>query len=140
MTWVSGVAVRGDTVYLAYSGYNLGHKVGDRQIGIATIPRDRFVARAPMGDAATLRTPPLLPKAAAGLWLNANAAGGSIEVKVLDASGQELLGGCAPVRLDALSTPVTCKQPLTLLADRPFSLEFRLRRAKLYGFSFTASS
>ncbi len=139
MTWVSGVAVRGDTVYLAYAGYDLGHKVGRRQIGIATMPRDRFVARAATGDAATLRTPPLLAKTAAGLWLNANAAGGSIEVKVLDANGQELLGGCEPVRLDGLSTPVTCKQPLTLLADRAFSLQFRLQRAKLYGFSFSAS-
>jgi hypothetical protein len=139
MTWIYGTALRNDTVYFSYAGYDAGHKVGNRQIGIATIPRDRFVARAPMGDTATLRTPLLTTNTAAGLWLNANAAGGSIDVRVLDANGKELLGGCAPVRVDAFSTPVTCKQPLTLLGDAPFSLEFRLRRAKLYGFSFSAS-
>jgi hypothetical protein len=36
--WVYGVMERGGTIYLAYSAYDTGHKVGDRAVAIATMP------------------------------------------------------------------------------------------------------
>ncbi len=37
MAWVSSAVQIGDSLYLAYSGYDLGHKIGTRQVGIAIL-------------------------------------------------------------------------------------------------------
>lgn len=37
MAWVTSVVTVGQKTYLAYSGYDLGHKIGTRQIGMAVL-------------------------------------------------------------------------------------------------------
>src|SRR5687768_10203291 len=48
MAWIDCQLPVGDEVYLYYGGYARGHKVerfAERQIGLARMPRDRYVAR-----------------------------------------------------------------------------------------------
>ncbi len=40
MAWVTSVVTVGDKTYLAYSGYDKGHKVGTRQIGVAVLKKE----------------------------------------------------------------------------------------------------
>jgi hypothetical protein len=40
MAWVYGVIERAGTIYLVYSAYPSGHKVGDRGVALATLPSD----------------------------------------------------------------------------------------------------
>src|SRR5205823_14937306 len=89
MTWMSGALPVGDEVFFYYGGYARGHKVAaatERQIGLARMKRDRYVALTPAKDAGTLRTRPFLVPGER-LTLNAKAAGGSVGVPLLDASG-----------------------------------------------------
>ncbi|MDO8587012.1 MAG: hypothetical protein Q7T82_08220 [Armatimonadota bacterium] len=145
--WVSGVTEANDKVYLSYVAYNQGHKTGDRQCGMATIARDRFVSREARGEKpGTLRTN-LLSYAGRGpmqLWLNADASGGEIRVQVVDEKGVVIPGfsfdDCAPVAADSLHQQVTWKQPTSRLKGKSFRLEFSLRNARLYGFSFAKNT
>jgi hypothetical protein len=142
MAWADcQLPVGGDEVFIYYGGYARGHKVErftERQIGLARLPRDRYVARR-AGDAeGRLQTPPVLLDGSA-LTLNAAAAddGGAIRARVLDASGRPLDGFdfpdiAAPIRGDFLAHPLRWKRPLTDLRGHPVRLEFVLRRAALY--------
>jgi len=140
--WVTGAAQANDKVYLSYAAYNQGHKTGDRQCGVATIARDRFVAREALGaETGTLRTY-MLSYAGRGplqLWLNADASRGEIRARALDDKGDVIPGfsfaDCVPVVSDGLSQQVVWKQPSSRLKNKPFRIEFSLRNARLYGFS-----
>ena len=55
MTWIGYALPVGDEVYLYYGGYARGHKVEpdtERQIGLAKMKRDRYVAITPAGSKA----------------------------------------------------------------------------------------
>src|SRR5690606_36365449 len=48
MAWVGSVVPVGDEFYIYYGGYEQGHKIDaakERQLGLATMPRDRFVSQ-----------------------------------------------------------------------------------------------
>jgi hypothetical protein len=139
--WAKTALVKDDKAYVLYAGYDQGHKTGHRQIGLATWPRDRFVARqARQGETAKLRTPLLsgVRGAPRGLWLNANASGGQLAVRVLDADDEPLVDfdTSQPLNADGLSLPVQWKKSLSALGDQPFRLEFVIRDASIFGFSF----
>lgn len=144
VAWVYGVAEHQGRVYLAYSAYRDGHKVGPRSIGMAILPRDRFVARAASGaQEGELLTRPLRVRDGpiAGLWLNADASGGSIGLQVRDLEGRPVPGlafqDCRPVTGDGLALEVRCARDFRELRDSAFRLEFSLRNAKLFAFSFS---
>jgi hypothetical protein len=140
MTWGDCFTPVGDEVFCYYGGYARGHKVErfkERQIGLARMKRDRFVARvAEGGEGGTLRTPPVTLDGSK-LTLNADVAG-EIRVALLDADGKPLAGlassDCTPVKGDSLSHEVQWKQPLSDLRTKPVQIEFVLKDAKLYGF------
>ncbi len=142
MVWVKTATTKGDTVYLVYSAHDKGHKTGHREIGLASIQRDRYVARRnEPGKEGLLRTPLLSYKggAPAGLWLNAAAAAnGSVTVRVLDANGRAIEGleQSRPLSADGLSQQVEWSKPLSSLGEQSFRFEFVLRDASVYGFSF----
>ncbi len=106
---------------------------------------NRFVSRDAAGDGqGTLRTPLLQYNAGAapGLWIDAVIQdAGQIVVRVLDEAGRPIPGfePGEPVTGDGAVLPVRWKKPLAELADKPFRLEFVLRNAALFGFSFTES-
>jgi hypothetical protein len=140
MAWVGGTLAVGDEVYFYYGGYARGHKVApdkERQIGLARMKRDRYVALAAGADGGTLRSKPLV-LAGDRLTVNARAPKGEVRVRLLDADGRPLaaLGeaDAKPVIGDVLSGEVRWPKPLGELRDRPVRLEFRVRQGDLFGF------
>jgi len=93
MAWGDEQAVVRDEVYIYYGGYSHGHKADrydTRQIGLARLPRDRYVAREADLNPGRLLTRPMLLKGGT-LTVNANVVG-SLKVRVLDEKGNALEG------------------------------------------------
>jgi hypothetical protein len=141
--WVTGIAEKDDKVYLSYAAYNQGHKTGDRQCGVATIARDRFVAREATGAKQGRLLTRLLSYKSRGpleLWVNAEAVSGELRVQALDERDDAIPGfsftDCQPIKVDSLAQQVIWKQPMSQLKGKAFRLEFSLDNARLYGFSF----
>ncbi|MBI5395946.1 MAG: hypothetical protein HZA91_11670 [Verrucomicrobia bacterium] len=134
--WMDEQLPMGDEVYLYYGGYKWGHKHNrfeERQIGLVKMRRDRYVAREAGAQSGSLRTPPLVLRASA-LTVNADVTG-ELKLRVLDESGQPLPGfDWASARGDRLDHAVVFQRPLSSLAGKPVRLEFRLQRARLFGF------
>lgn len=141
MSWVGAVVPSGDELVLYYGGYARGHKIEperERQIGMARMKRDRYVA---MTGSGTLVTRPMV-FAGNELTVNADATGGPIAVGVLDESSRPVVGhepqDCEPIRSDALLIPVRWQASGTELVGKMVRLVFHLTRAKLFGFRFSA--
>ncbi len=139
--WIDEQVPVGDEVYLYYGGYARGHKVNrfeERQIGLVTIKRDRYVARTAGAVPGRLRTPPLLLDAET-LTVNADAASGEVRVRLLDAAGAVKEGfdyADAPaLTADGLTMPVAWKGALASVKGQPVRLEFEVRNARLYAFN-----
>jgi hypothetical protein len=150
MTWGDCQLPVDDQVYIYYGGYARGHKIErftERQIGLARMGRDRYVARTAKG-AATMRTPPLLLDAAA---LTVNAAigadagadakdGAGLRVRVTDVSGKPIDGmdfkDCAVISGDSIAHDVRWAGGSTLknVKDKPVRLEFSWTNGSLYTF------
>jgi hypothetical protein len=131
---------RGDRLSVYYCGVNgphnrAGHPPVERQhpvqIGLATLPRDRFVSLS-AGDAAGSITTRTLPFPPGKLHLNVNAARGEVKVTLLDASGQPL-SRSAPVSGNRLDGPVSFPGRLPDPGTR-VQLRFELRGADLYSY------
>lgn len=140
MAWVGDCVTVDDRDYVYYGGYSAGHKVGNRQIGVAVLRKNGFVSRDAGVRPGLLRTPMLRVDAAA-ITVNAEV-GGELLVRVADRSGKPVSGfdwsDCAPTHGDKLAHPVRWNGKLASLRQEPVRLEFRLREAKLYGFDLTA--
>lgn len=145
--WIDEQVVVGDLVYLYYGGYKQGHKMNrfeERQIGLVTMPLDRYVARRASGPVpGRLRTVPIkLDKSTHTLEVNANAEGGQIRVEVRDAKADSVCPGlsltdCEPIVADALRQPVGWRTgKLSDLAGKVVQFEFELTGADLFGFGF----
>jgi hypothetical protein len=137
MTWISGALPVADEVYFYYGGYARGHKVEaktERQIGLARMKRDRYVALTPTGEAGTLRTPPfVLP--GDRLTINVDAAHGAVRVRLLDAAAEPILdASAAPVTGDVLAGELRWLKPIAARVGQPVRIEFTVSRAALFGF------
>jgi len=146
MSWVGSQIDMGDQTYLYYGGYKWGHKYSpetDRQIGLATLPKNRYVLRQAVG--AGVLTTPLMYLGGELLRLNLVVEeGGSLAITLLDADDQEV-GACgqATSGLDSISYTLTCSPPLSEIAQ-PVRMRFLMDKAALAGFevvdpSFTPS-
>ena len=142
MTWGDSQVVVGDQVYLYYGGYRWGHKAEvytERQIGVARMPRDRYVALVAGKTAGIVRTR-LAPLKADRITVNAlvNARGGQFRVRVLDAEARPYAsfdwGDAAPVQGDRVDHAIVWKRKLTNLRDKPVQFEFKLAKAEFYSF------
>ncbi len=140
MAWVDCQLPVGDEVYLYYGGYARGHKIErntERQIGLARIGRDRYIAREAGAETGRLVTRPVVLHGDR-LTLNTDAAGGQVRVRVLDLDGNPHDGldfsDTEPVTVDAIDVPIAWNRPLSELDGTPIRLEFRLRRAQLFAF------
>ena len=144
MTWIDCQLLAGDELLLYYGGYARGHKIerfAERQIGLARMPRDRYVARRAGAEQGTLRTP-MVQLDAAALTVNANVEG-ELRVRILDDKGHAITGfdfaDGTPIRGDAVAHPVRWKEPLETLRGRAVQLEFSLTKAQLYSFDLGAA-
>jgi hypothetical protein len=145
--WACSPVIVGETVYIPYIAYNKGHKSGDRQIALATAKLDRFVARQTRGETVgTLITSLIVPRS--GTWtaprLNCDAHDGEITAQLLDADDKPIEGfthaDCEPLKTDALAAPISWKGSIDTLKGRPAKIDFRIRNAQLFGFSFDPPS
>jgi hypothetical protein len=142
MAWMDCQVLVGEDIYLYYGGYARGHKVErfiERQIGLARLKRDRYVAREASATLATLRTP-LVILGAASMTVNAIVSG-EMKVRILDFTGKPVPGfdwaDGAPLRGDSLAHPVRWRRDPASLRSQPVRLEFALREAHLYAFELT---
>ena len=142
MTWIGCALPVGDEVYFYYGGYTRGHKVEpgtERQIGLARMKKDRYVAFRPTAAEGTLRTRPFV-LAGNTLTLNADAAHGEIRVRIVATDGGLLSGRdpleSEPVQSDDLAAKVRWPNSLATMIGKPIRLEFHLRGSALFGFQF----
>ena len=135
--WFGNAVELGDQPYLYYGALSAGHKVGDRQIGLARLRKDGFVSRDAGSTRGVLRTP-AVTLGGSSMALNVSADGGEIRVRILDRTGQPIPGftfdDCRPVRTDSTAAPAQWRGDLRSLRGRSVVLEFAVRRASLYGF------
>jgi len=138
--WIDEQVPVGGEVFLYYGGYARGHKVNrfeERQIGLAKMKRDRYVART-AGTAPGRIVTPLLLIDGNGLTVNADAKDGRVVVEIVGEDGQPISGfsktDCKPVTVDALDAPLRWSRPLRELAGKPVRLEFTLTSARLFSF------
>jgi hypothetical protein len=144
MAWASGAVAVGDELFLYYGGYARGHKIApekERQIGLARLPRDRYAARRAGAAGGRLRTP-IFTLPPGQLLINADAARGELRARLLDTNNQVIPGfdtpDHPPLRASSLAAPVQWKGNLEALRGKPVGLEFVLREADLFAFSFGA--
>jgi hypothetical protein len=136
--WIDEQVLVGDKVYLYYGGYARGHKVNrfeERQIGLVTIPRDRYAGWAAQGATGRIVTAPLLIEGAA-LTLNVDTRGGYVKTQILDADEKPIDGfrfaDAAPIKNNAVAQLLTWAHPLGELAGRQLRLEFEIKDATVY--------
>jgi len=139
MTWADCQLNIADQTYIYYGGYKRGHKINryeERQIGLAVMPRDRYVARQAANLKATLTTP-LITLDASDMFVNAEVKG-RMRIRILDKNGLPLPGfdynDCKPITGDSVRHLVRFKASLASLADKAVFLEFAFSNGKLYGF------
>lgn len=144
MTWADCQIIVGDETYIYYGGYARGHKVErfkERQIGLARMPVDRYVARESVASEGRLRTKTLSLQGHA-LTVNAQIQG-RLRVRVTDLNGSSLQGfdwdDCEPIRGDAVRHPVRWKGGLMPPAGKPVRLEFSIQMGRLYSFDLEAN-
>lgn len=141
MTWADCQLPVGDELRIYYGGYRRGHKIErftERQIGLALMPVDRYVARVAGPSEGRLLTRQLL---VAGRQLEVNAdVKGHLRVAVCDAGGRPLdgytLASCTPLRGDSVRHRVRWRRPVVALSGQPVRLLFDLRDARLYAFEW----
>jgi hypothetical protein len=143
MAWGSAAVPVGDELLLYYGGYARGHKIApdrERQIGLARLHRDRYVALRAKAEGLLVTRPFRLTEAAA-LTLNADARGGQVHARFTTPEGKPLAGfdwgGAPPAAADGLALPVRFRRSLRPLAGRTVRMELRLSNASLFGFDFT---
>ena len=136
MAWAADVVTVGDKDYIYYGGYEKGHKVGSRRIGVAIMRRNGFVSRDAGPDGGRLRTP-LFIWNAKKVEVNAKVDG-ELRVRLLAESGLPIPGffwrDCEPIHGDSVRHSVKWKGDPRALKGRLVRLEFYLRETQLYGF------
>lgn len=133
MAWGDEQIIVGGETFVYYAGYARGHKVArfeERQIGLARMPRDRYVSRDAGPNTGRLLTKNLVLNGAR-LTVNANVVG-SLRVRLLDLNGKTKSNfDWVSVQGDSTSHVLPWKAPL----DRePVRIEFESREAQLFGF------
>jgi len=141
MTWMSYAVPVGDEVYFYYGGYARGHKIEaqtERQIGLARMKKDRYVALVATEKPGVLITKPfLLP--GGELTVNANAGRGAVRVSLLGADRKPLNSRAEPELIsgDVLAQTVRWPESIETARGQPVRLEFELQNAALFGFQFS---
>jgi hypothetical protein len=138
MAWGDAQLVVGDSTYVYYGGYARGHKVArfeERQIGLAVMPRDRYVSLDADHNEGRIVTKPLI---ASGSHLLINAKiYGSLTIRLLDVDGLPLSDfGAISVSGDSILHAIKWTRPLSALGKQPIRLELLFTNAQLFGFEF----
>jgi len=144
LAWIDCQVLVGDETYFYYGGYQRGHKVDrftQRQIGLAQMKRDRYVARRARLIPGRLLT---VTRQLAGGRMTINArVYDALTVRVLDARGVVFPGfdfaDFAAIRsADSVDLRATWGRPLESLVGKKVAFEFLFQNADLYAFSLHA--
>lgn len=141
--------VIGDEIRFYYFGVSYTHGCTDPTLspnnyagfGLATLPRDRYIAWQGGAVAGTLLTKSL-KFAGRELHLNLNASRGETRVAILDSEGKPIVGfsaaDCDALSGDGLDQVVTWrgKSDLSSLAGKEVRVQFSLRQSGLYTWQF----
>ncbi len=137
MAWGDEQIIVGDKTFIYYGGYERGHKINryeERHIGMAIMPRDRYVSRDADYNPGTLITKPLIINFE-HLTVNANVRGGG-RVRLLSADGNPLDGfGWVEFKGDLIEHEVKWSKNLNSISGKTVCLEFQLKDAQLFGFN-----
>lgn len=129
MAWADAQVTIGGRTLIYYGGYDQGHKTNrytGRQLGVATMRADRYVAR--RANARGTLVTRLIAWRGGRVRLNARVDG-RLVVSILDADGRRVTG-CS---LRAGGTNVGCGRSVP--RGRAVRIRFVLERASVYGFS-----
>jgi hypothetical protein len=135
MTWGDCQCPVDDEVFIYYGGYARGHKVErftERQIGLARMKQDRYVARRAGEESGALRTKPL-KFAGASLTINADVRG-DLQVQPFASNGKPLT---APMMLTGDSIAHSVDLKLDDFRNSTVQLLFTMRDADLYAIDVT---
>jgi len=136
MAWGDEQLVVGNETFVYYVGYAHGHKVArftERQIGLARMPRDRYVSRDADLNMRTLITKPVILNAES-MTVNANVFD-ILRIRLLDKNGKPLKNfDWFTIKGDSIAHPVKWKGSIKFLKGKPVRIEFQLRYAQLFGF------
>jgi len=142
MAWYADSLTVGEQEYIYYGGYSAGHKVGDREVGMARLRKNGFVSRDAGRAGGRLMTPPARFQGNS-LTVNADVRG-ELRVRVLNAEGAVLpefdWTECEPVYGDAVAHRITWRGCSCLPTTQPLYLEFALDSTDIYGFDVTDSA
>lgn len=136
MAWGDEQIIVGDETFIYYGGYARGHKVArfdERQIGLARMPRDRYVAREADLNLGTLITKPVILNAGS-MTVNAKVIG-EMRIRLLDKNASPLPNfDWVEIKGDGVALPVNWKCDLSVLKGKPVQIEFQMKFAQLFGF------
>ena len=136
MAWGDEQIIVGDETYIYYAGYARGHKVdrfNERQIGLARMPRDRYVAREASLNPGTLITRPLVLQAGS-ITVNARVVG-ELKLRLLNPDGTPLQGyNWIDLAGDAVNLSAGWMNDLSAIRGNAVRIEFQLTNAQLFSF------
>ena len=136
MAWGDEQIIVNDKTYIYYAGYERGHKVNrfnERHTGFASMPRDRYVSRDADLFEGFLITKPFLFDGDS-ITVNANIIG-NCRVRLLDEQRRPIQGyDWIELNGDSVAHTVKWDHNLNNIKDKPIRLEFRMKKAQLFGF------
>ena len=136
MSWGDAQIITEQETLIYYAGYKRGHKVNrtkERQLGLARMPRDRYVSRLAGPNVGSLVTKRLVLQARS-LTVNANVRGEG-RVRLLDSKRTPLDGfGWVEFQGDSIEHKIEWSSGLTRVSGKIVRLEFQLKDAQLFGF------
>ncbi len=136
MSWGDAQVITDQETLIYYGGYKRGHKVNrtkERQLGLARMPRDRYVSRLAGPNFGRLFTKPLV-LTARSLTVNANVRGEG-RVRLLDSRRKPLDGfGWIEFKGDSIEHKIDWSSRLTSVSGKVVHLEFQLKDSQLFGF------
>ena len=123
--------------YGAYPGWNSDYKNNSTGIGLAILPRDRFVAIEPTNAIAQVTLKSIQLGNAKRLTVNADATNGDVRVELLTAEGYRVAGytrdQSVVITGNSLLHQVNWKdKAMTDLAAGRYQLRFHLKNARLF--------
>ena len=137
MAWGDEQILVDDETFIYYGGYERGHKVNrfeERHIGLARMPRDRYVSYDADINVGTLITKPLIINSES-ITVNANVQG-ECHVRLLDSNREPLDGfGWVELKGDSIEHKVEWSKKLDSISGKAVCLEFQLKNAQLFGFN-----
>lgn len=139
MTWIGSALPVGDEMFFYYGGYARGHKVEamkERQIGLARMKKDRYVALRPGGNEGRLVTSKFLFPGGR-VTLNADASGGRVRVKMIVDGGASV--EAEPIDGDRLAAGIKWSRNVSSLRGKPVRLQIDLRGAEIFGLEFQSA-